>query len=171
MKECRVPKVDPTGPKTTYDEFVEQLAQLRLITWCLVHTSGYIYPALMWLSGGRFNLTGAKRIVVLRHRGAKTGKPRQTPLIYFTLKEDVILVASNGGSRRHPGWYHNIRAHPEVSLWVGKRGGSYRARVASEKERAAIWRLATRFYSGFDAYQRVAGDRRIPVVICSPVTS
>jgi len=152
-----------------FDELVERLAQLRPITWFLVHTSGYIYPVLMRLSGEWINLTGAKPICVLRHRGAKTGKARQTPLVYFTLKDDVILVASNGGSSRHPGWYYNIRTHPEVSLRVGKRGGVYRARVASDQERDAIWPLATRFYSGFAAYQRSAGDRRIPVVICSPV--
>jgi deazaflavin-dependent oxidoreductase (nitroreductase family) len=154
-----------------FDELVARLAQWRLITWFLLHTSGYIYPVLTWLSGAGLSLTGNRHIVVLRHRGEKTGKPRQTPLLYFTLKEEVILVASNGGSRRHPGWYHNIQANPEVSLWVGKRGGLYRARVASEQERAAIWPLATSFYSGFVTYQRLTVGRQIPVVICSPVTS
>ena len=163
-----VPEVDPLQEKTAFTRLVERGAQLRLVTWLLVHVGRKVDPVLMRLSGGRVNLTGTEAIVVLRHLGAKSGKVRHTPLAYFTAGEDVILVASSGGLPRHPAWLHNIRANPDVELWVGRRGGMYRARVATAQERADLWPKAITFYSGYDGYQHRAGDREIPVVICSP---
>jgi deazaflavin-dependent oxidoreductase (nitroreductase family) len=102
------------------------------------------------------------------HVGAKTGKARQTPLLYFTDGRNVVLIASKGGARHHPAWLHNIRANPDVELWVGKQGGPYRARVATSEEKAPLWAKANALYAGYDGYQTLAGDREIPVVICSP---
>jgi deazaflavin-dependent oxidoreductase (nitroreductase family) len=127
-----------------------------------------IDPILMRLTGGRVNTTGTDAVVILHHVGAKTGKARQTPLVYFTDGPNVVLIASNGGSTRHPAWLHNIRANPDVELWVGKRGGAYRARVATPDERVALWPKANAFYSGYDRYQELAGDREIQIVICAP---
>jgi deazaflavin-dependent oxidoreductase (nitroreductase family) len=163
-----VPEVDPLQEKSAFDRLVERSAQLRPVTWFLVHVGRHVDPALMRLSGGRVNLTGTRTIVVLHHRGAKSGKARQTPLTYFTEGQDVILVASSGGLPRHPAWLHNVRANPDVELWVGRRGGSYHARVATPQERTALWPKAKALYAGYDGYQRRAGDREIPVVICSP---
>lgn len=163
-----VPEVDPQLEKSTFERLAERIAQLRLVTWLLVHVGRHVDPVLMRLSDGRVNLTGTRAIVVLHHLGAKSGKGQQTPLVYFTAGEDVILVASSGGQPRHPAWLHNIRANPDVELWVGRRGGKYHARVATPEERAALWPKAKAFYAGYDGYQRRAGDREIPIVICSP---
>jgi len=163
-----IPEVDPAGEKSAAMLRAERLAQRRPATWFLVNVGRYVDPVLMRLSGGRVNLTGTKAVVVLHHVGAKTGRARQTPLTYFTEGRDVILIASSGGAPHDPAWLHNIRAHPDVELWVGKRGGSYRARVATPEERAVLWPKAVALYAGYDGYQQRAGDREISVVVCSP---
>ena len=163
-----VPEVDPFQEKSAFERWMEKLGQMRLVSWFMVHVATHIDPVLMRLSGGRLNLTGADAVVVLHHVGAKTGKARQTPLLYFTDGPNVILVASAAGAPHHPAWLHNIRANADVELWVGKRGGPYRARVATSEEKAPLWAKANALYAGYDGYQTLAGDREIPVVICSP---
>lgn len=163
-----VPEVDPFQEKTAFERFMERVGQMRPITWFVVNVGTHVDPMLMRLSGGRVNVIGMDAVVVLHHVGAKTGQARQTPLVYFTEGPDVILTASNGGAARHPAWLHNLRANPAVELWVGKRGGPYRARVANAEERAVLWAKANALFAGYDGYQKLAGDREIPVVICSP---
>ena len=72
------------------------------------------------------------------------------------------------GHRNHPAWYYNVTANPEVELWTKGGGGRYRAQEAEGEERQRLWDLATEFYPGFARYQERAGDRRIPVIVCSP---
>ncbi len=163
-----VPEVDPLQEKTASMRLSERLAQLRPATWFLVHVGRHVDPVLMRITGGRLHLTGQAPVLILHHVGAKSGKARQTPLTYFTSGRDAILVASRGGAARHPSWLYNLRANPDVELWVGRQGGPYRARVASAEERAALWPRATALYSGYKGYQELAGDRQIPLVICSP---
>jgi len=163
-----VPEVDPFQEKTAFKRLMERAGQLRPITWFMAHVATHIDPVLMRLSGGRANVTGTDAVVILHHVGAKTGKPRQTPLLYFNEGPDVILIAGNGGAARNPAWLHNLRTNPNVELWVGKRGGLYRARIANPEERALLWPKANALYAGYGAYQELAGDREIPIVICSP---
>ena len=160
-----VPVVDPFQEKSAFRRWMEKSGLLPPVRWFMVNVASRIDPLLMRVSGGRMNLTGADAIVVLHHVGAKTGKARQTPLLYFTDGPNVIVVASASGAPHHPAWLHNIRGNPDVELWVGKQGGPYRARVATSEEKAALWTKANAFYAG---YQTLAGDRDIPVVICSP---
>jgi len=163
-----VPEVDPFQEKTAFKRFMERVGQMPPITWFMVNVATRIDPMLMRLSGGRVNVVGSDAVVILHHVGAKTGKERQTPLLYFTEGQDVILIASKGGAARHPAWLHNLRANPDVELRVGKRGGPYRARVATAEEKAILWPKANALYAGYDGYQESAGGREIPVVVCSP---
>ena len=163
-----IPQVDPLRPKSDWRRRLEKIGELRLVGWFMMNVATHIDPVLMRWSGGRVNLTNADTIVVLHHVGAKTGKARQTPLLYFTEGDDVILVASATGAAKNPAWLHNIVANPDVELWVGQQGGRYRARVATPEEKGALWPKANALYAGFDLYQERAGERDIPVVICSP---
>jgi deazaflavin-dependent oxidoreductase (nitroreductase family) len=74
----------------------------------------------MRLTHGRLTSIGTwPRCVLLSHTGAKSGIERATPLIYFTDDDRVILVASNYGGARHPAWYYNVKANPNVTLCAG----------------------------------------------------
>lgn len=167
----RVKPNDPTQEQSAFLRGLSWSARQRPVTWFLVNVGGRIDPFLMRISGGRLKSTITAPTVVLTHTGAKSGKVRQNPLAYFTDGEDVVLIASKGGADRHPAWYHNVVANPEVELWTGgDDGGRYRAREAEGEDRERLWRLATDYYPGFAKYQDRAEDhRQIPVIVCSPL--
>jgi deazaflavin-dependent oxidoreductase (nitroreductase family) len=164
----RVPSYDPLTPKGPWLNTLSWAARQRPVTWFLVNIGNKIDPYLMRASGGRVKSTITAPTVLLTHIGAKSGRKRTTPLGYFTDGDNVILIASRGGDRNHPAWYFNVRANPEVELFTKGGGGRYRAKEAEGSERERLWDLATSFYPGFARYQERAGDRRIPVIVCSP---
>jgi F420H(2)-dependent quinone reductase len=165
---ARVSEYDPQAPKGLALSTLAWAARQKPVTWFLVNVGNKIDPYLMRASGGRLKTTVIAPTVLLTHTGAKSGKKRTTPLAYFTDGDTVILIASRGGHRDHPAWYHNVVANPEVELWAKGGGGRYRAAEAQGKERQRLWALATGFYPGFARYQERAGDRQIPVVVCTP---
>jgi len=165
---ARVQDYDPQAPKGLALTALAWAARQKPVTWFLVNVGNKIDPYLMRASGGRLKTTVIAPTVLLTHTGAKSGKKRTTPLAYFTDGDGVILIASRGGHREHPAWYHNVVANPEVELWSKGGGGRYRAAEAKGNERQRLWALATGFYPGFARYQERAGDRQIPVVVCTP---
>jgi deazaflavin-dependent oxidoreductase (nitroreductase family) len=117
--------------------------------------------------GGRFE---GRPLLLLHHRGAKTGVERVNPLAYQDLGGGSLAVfGSRGGSPRHPDWYHNIRANPGVAVEVGTDRIEARARVADGEERERIWEKQKRDMPGFADYERNT-ERQIPVIIIEPVT-
>jgi deazaflavin-dependent oxidoreductase (nitroreductase family) len=164
----RVPPFDPETEKGPWLSTLAWAARQRPVTWFLVHIGNRIDPYLMRATGGRAKSTISAPTVLLTHTGARSGKKRSTPLGYFTVGDEVILIASRGGHRNHPAWYHNVSANPEVELWTKGGGGLYRAKEAQGEERLRLWDLATGLYPGFARYQERAGERRIPVIVCSP---
>ncbi|HSS23359.1 MAG TPA: nitroreductase/quinone reductase family protein [Mycobacterium sp.] len=64
----------------------------------------------------------------------------------------MILTASNYGGARHPGWYHNLLAHPECELHLGPRGGRFVAREVEGDERDRLFALAADVYLGYPTY-------------------
>ena len=125
---------------------------------------------LIRLSSGRLGakfLYGAP-IMLLTTTGWKSGKPRTTPLLYLQDGVTLVAVASKAGSARHPGWYRNLVAHPEVDVEIGTEHRRMRARPASAEEKQRLWPQLTEMYPPYDSYQaRTARD--IPVVILEPV--
>ena len=164
-----IPAFDPTQPKGPLLGALSWAGRQRPVTWFLVNVGNKIDPVLMRATGGRLKTTVNAPTVLVTHTGARSGKQRTTPLAYFTDGDDVILIASAGGAPKHPAWFRNVMANPEVELWAKGSGGRYRAREAEGEERARLWKLATDYYPGFASYQERATERRIPVVVCSPV--
>ena len=108
--------------------------------------------------------------LLLTTQGRKTMKPRPLPLIYGEAGEGFAVVASKGGLPTHPFWFLNLQANPECEICVGARNLRARARVASGSEREALWREMAQIYPPYDAYQKNAGERTIPVVVLEPLT-
>src|SRR5215204_7694826 len=94
---------------------------------------GLIYRATGGLIGHRF--PGSPPMLLLDHVGAKSGQKRTTPLVYVKDGENLVLVASKGGNPKNPAWFHNLRAHPEVTVQVGSERRPVRARVATPEEK------------------------------------
>ncbi|UGS38080.1 nitroreductase family deazaflavin-dependent oxidoreductase [Capillimicrobium parvum] len=114
--------------------------------------------------GGRF---GKADILLLHHVGAKSGKSRVAPLIYLPDGDDLVLVASKGGSDRHPGWFHNLRANPDTEVELRGERRRVHARVATDEERERYWPRLVAIYKPYDDYQGYT-QRRIPLVVLEP---
>ena len=121
------------------------------------------------LSGGRLGdgIVGMP-VLILTTTGRKSGKARETVLTTPVQEgETIVLVASYGGDDRHPQWFLNLRADPEVSVTKDGRTTPLRARVASAEEKARLWPAVVAAYKGYAGYQRRT-DRDIPLVLLEP---
>jgi deazaflavin-dependent oxidoreductase (nitroreductase family) len=127
------------------------------------HTAAY--RATGGLIGHRF--PGAPPMLLLDHIGAKSGKVRTTPLAYMADGESIVLIASRGGHRRNPAWFHNLVANPDTTIQVGSKRRAVHARVADGKERQRLWPQVVEMYSGYRDYQAKT-DREIPLVLLEP---
>ena len=121
------------------------------------------------LTGGLIGhrMPGAPPTLLLEHVGAKSGTRRTSPLTYLADGDDVVLVASKGGYPKHPAWFHNLRAHPDTTVQIGREHRAVHARVATPEERERLWPKVVELYSGYADYQRRT-EREIPLVILSP---
>lgn len=111
--------------------------------------------------GGPFE--GAPMILV-HHRGAKSGTERVTPLVYFPDGDRILIVASKAGAPTNPDWYHNLKANPAVDVEVGTERFPVRVTEADGPEREEIWARAVATNPGFGEYQEKT-RRRIPVLV------
>lgn len=121
------------------------------------------------ITGGRLgSRLGGMRVVELHTIGRTSALPRSTYLTAAVEQRGaVVLVASRGGTDRHPDWFLNLRATPDVELTVDGVRRPFTARVASAEEKAALWPRVVTAYHGYAGYQqRTARD--IPLVICEP---
>jgi deazaflavin-dependent oxidoreductase (nitroreductase family) len=107
-------------------------------------------------------------VVLIESVGRKTGKHRTHPLLCLPDGERLVIIASKGGTDRHPAWYHNLVAHPETTAWWKGEKRRVRAREASGEERERLWRMMANAYPDYENYQRRT-DRQIPVVVLEPV--
>ncbi|KRQ22285.1 MULTISPECIES: nitroreductase family deazaflavin-dependent oxidoreductase [Mycobacteroides] len=105
--------------------------------------------------------------LLLTSIGAKTGAQRVNSLTYAKDGDNLVIVASNGGARRNPAWYHNLKAHPEVQVQLGRQRRRVRATalLPGDTDYERLWKLADTNNSGhYSAYQR-ATSRPIPLVV------
>ena len=83
-----------------------------------------LYRATGGRLGGTWRVGAALRkpapVCLLTTIGRKSGEPRTAPLIYLRDGQRFIVVASQGGSPRHPAWYLNLQANPAVTIQVGR---------------------------------------------------
>jgi deazaflavin-dependent oxidoreductase (nitroreductase family) len=124
-----------------------------------------IYRASGGLVGHRF--PGAPPMLLLDHVGAKSGTRRTSPLGYVEDGRDVVVVASKGGHPKNPAWYHNLRAHPDTTVQIGREQRAVHARVAGPDERVRLWPKVVAAYGGYSSYQQRT-NREIPLVILEP---
>ena len=106
-------------------------------------------------------------IIVVTTRGARTGKLRKIPLMRVEHDGEYALVASMGGSSRHPVWYHNLKADPTaVTIQDGPEPWDAEVREVTGDERAAWWERAVAAYPPYAQYQRNT-ERVIPVFVAT----
>jgi deazaflavin-dependent oxidoreductase (nitroreductase family) len=165
----RVPPVDPTAPRRLRKALIEPVALTGAGRWYLMRVAPRIDRTVGRVSGGRVMSIPLIPLLLLTHRGAKSGRIYTTPLVYFTDGDDAVVIASNYGQERHPAWLANVRANPDVELRARGRGGRYRARVAEGAERDRLFGLAKRLTRAYANYEQRAAGREIQIVVCSPL--
>jgi deazaflavin-dependent oxidoreductase (nitroreductase family) len=111
--------------------------------------------------GGNFE--GAP-LLLLHTTGAKSGRERVSPIVYQDLGGSTAVFASKAGADTNPDWYHNLVAHPKVSIEIGTETKAVTARIAEGDEREAIWAKQKQVMPGFAEYEAKT-DRVIPVVV------
>ena len=117
--------------------------------------------------GGPFE---GRPVLLLHHKGAKTGTERVNPVAYQAVGDDFAVFASKGGHPAHPDWYHNVVANPDVSVEVGTDSFPVHAHVAEGEERERIWSKQKSIWPGFAEYEeKTKGIREIPVIVLERV--
>ena len=107
-------------------------------------------------------------VIMLTTKGRKSGKVRHNMLTSpLELGDSFVLVASFGGDDRHPAWFLNLRANPEVEVAMRGKTRRARARVADGDERADLWSRLTAAHTNYAGYQTKTA-REIPVVVIDP---
>lgn len=98
-------------------------------------TSGWIGHRMMLLSS-----------LLLHTVGAKTGKARTTSLTYARDGGDYLVVASNGGEPRSPGWYHNLEVNPDIEINLGRKRFAVTAQpvLPRDPDRERLWKVVTK---------------------------
>ena len=135
--------------------------------WLFTHVLYRIDLPLMRLSKGRARIGMTMPHVVLTTTGARSGKSRSVPLLYTRDGAAFVLIASNGGSNHHPGWYHNLVANRSATVEIDGMAIACTGREAEGPERERLWVGATASYPGYEAYQKRA-SRPIPVMVLEP---
>lgn len=128
-----------------------------------------IHRGVLRISGGRLGWTlGQMTAVELHTIGRRSGRRRSTMLSApISDGERIVLVASKGGADRHPQWYLNLVANPDVDITIRDQTFRMHARTATPNEKSELWPTITTVNPGYAGYQRKT-DRDIPVVICEP---
>ena len=124
-------------------------------------------PYLLRATRGRVGMGLVLPTALLETRGAKSGELRRNAVIYFHDGDRVTIVASKAGATKHPAWFHNLQAHPDVTFG----GIPVRATVIDgEAERQRLWKLADRVFAPYATYRRDAAkaNREIPIVQLTP---
>ena len=119
-------------------------------------------------SGGTNGLTlrdTGLPVIIVTNTGRRTGAVRKTPLLRVMDGDNYILVASQGGAPKHPVWYHNLKAQPNVEIRDETVVRSMQVREIPESpERARLWEIAVAAFPPYQEYQNKT-DRLIPVFV------
>ena len=103
-------------------------------------------------------------VLLLTTTGAKSGRPRLTPVVYSRDGDRYVIGGSKGGSASHPGWYFNLVADPVVTVEVGGESFEARATVAEGAERDRLFGVHAAANPNFDDYQRRT-TRVLPMIV------
>lgn len=163
-----IPSVDPTAGSPLL-RVGARVTGSKPGRWLARRVAPRIDPTLLRLSGGKLSSALVTPELLLLHTGKRTGKPRVTPLTYFTDNDRVIVIASNYGGSRHPAWYYNVLANPRVTISAGGYTGTFLGEEVTGADRDRLWNAAIGFIPSYADYEQLAGERRIPILAFTEV--
>jgi deazaflavin-dependent oxidoreductase (nitroreductase family) len=110
-------------------------------------------------------------LLLLHHTGAKSGQSRINPLAYESDGGRYVVFASKAGAPTNPDWYHNLKAHPQVTIEVGTDSIEVVASEATGEDRERLFRAQVERSPAFGEYEQKAGGRVIPVIVLTPAAA
>jgi len=125
----------------------------------------FLYRLTSGAIGGRM---AGLQVLLLITTGRKTGQSRTTPLGYIKQDGDFVVIASNGGSDRNPGWFYNLKSNPQVTIQIRNKQLAAKAEVVDAEKRKQIWADVVKIAPVYDRYT-TRTKREIPLVILKPV--
>ncbi|HKV87393.1 MAG TPA: nitroreductase family deazaflavin-dependent oxidoreductase [Candidatus Dormibacteraeota bacterium] len=103
-------------------------------------------------------------VLILTTEGARSGETRTNPLVYTPEGDAYVIVASKGGAPTSPSWYHNLVAHPHVTVEIGHDKFKARARATEGEEYERLFKKHADINPGFWDYKKKT-DRKMPVIV------
>ena len=137
----------------------------RSLSRAFLRTCNVVYRATGGLLGASYF---GQPILLLTTRGRKSGRLRVNGLVFLRDADRYVVVASDNGARRNPGWYHNLLASGGGTVRYRRLVVRVTAAEAEGSERARLWPLLLQVYGGYDRHEALAG-RRLPVMVLTPV--
>ena len=92
-------------------------------------------------------------MVLIHHIGARSGTERVNPLVYLPDAEDMVIAGTKGGAPTNPDWYHNLKAHPRITVEVGTATFGVEATEVTGNQRDELWRRLVELRPGMAAYE------------------
>lgn len=111
-----------------------------------------------------------RTLVILTSKGAKSGAEHETPIVYSRDGDKYVIVASKSGAPTNPGWYHNLKAHPEVTVEIGGEKFKAHAREAGDDEYERLYQNHAKHMPAFNEYRQKT-TRHIPVMVLERLDS
>ena len=163
----------PDGSKP-WQQTIMRLAATRPASWLLARWLAPFDRTVLRITRNRTTatqvLTGLP-VLTLITTGAKSRKTYRTPLVYVRDGKNFILIATRFGHSRNPNWYYNILADPHVEVHVDGVTYHCKGSEVGSLEREWYWEKAVERYPGYKTYQIRAGDRTIPILKLTPVST
>lgn len=153
-----------------FQRLLHRFVTLRPITAFFASRLHRIDNRILQLTGGKFTASQLAGWTIIQFTtiGAKTGRKRTVPLIGIVDGERIAVVASSFGRARNPGWYYNLKVHPECEVSLSGRSGKYAARETEGEEYERYWQMAVSIYAGYEKYRERAAHRHIPIMALEP---
>ena len=150
--------------------FILRIAMMRPVTGFFANKLHRIDGMVLKLTKGKYTLSEIVGwpVIQVTTLGAKTGETYTIPLLGLFDGDKIALIASSFGRQHNPGWYYNLKAHPECQVHFKGRTKNYVARETDGDEREKYWQMGVSYYKGYDVYKIRAAHRKIPVLILEP---
>jgi deazaflavin-dependent oxidoreductase (nitroreductase family) len=158
------------GKPNVFQKLIHRFVMLRPVTAFFADRIHLVDMFILKLTGGKYTISefSGWNIIQLTTTGAKTGRIRTSPLVGLIDHEKIAIVGSSFGRAHTPGWYYNLKAHPQCNVKFKGRSREYIARETGGEEYEQYWQLAISQYAGYEKYKERAAHRHIPVMVLEP---
>jgi deazaflavin-dependent oxidoreductase (nitroreductase family) len=143
---------------------LNRIGATRPGVWAIGHVVSPLQRRLLVASGGRVSLTGRLPVLLLTATGRRSGRPRTIPLIYLRDGEDLVVCNVRPPNERPNPWPLNVRANPNVSVWIGGVTEQRAAREARAQEVEKYWPLLVKTWPAYERFFADTHERAIFVL-------